>query len=140
MVNLVFHQVLLPHTPIHHYSTLTVYPYLYHRHLQFLIYLPFCICCFFVKFSTHLHLQLHLNRILLHICINSVSFHLIIFVYCFVCFFFFFQLLPLFFGKPSNYSTCSATLATHMPDFLSCIQGWINTTTNTIVSSSTVYF
>ena len=79
------------------------------------------------------------SHIVAYICINSVSFHLIIFVYCFLCFFFSFGFCLYFWGSPQT-STCSATLATHMPDFLSCIKVWINTTTITIVSSSTLYF
>ena len=56
-------------------------------HTSSFLYLLF-LCEILYPQLSHLHLQLHLNIILLHICTNSVSFHLIIFVYCFVCFFF----------------------------------------------------
>ena len=64
MVNLVSHQVLSLHTPTHHYSTLTVYPYLYRRHIQFVIDLLFLYLFFLCGIPHHLtslNLLLHIS-------------------------------------------------------------------------------
>ena len=76
MVNLVSHQVLSLHTPTYHYGTLTVYPYSYRRHIQFLIDLRFLYLLFLCEIPypqpSHLHLQLTFKSHIVAICINSV--------------------------------------------------------------------
>ena len=79
MVDLVFHQVLFLSTLTCHYGILIVFLCLHHRLIQLLtfLYLLF-LCGTLCPQLFHLHLQLlSLSPMLLLICINSVSLHLL---------------------------------------------------------------